>query len=362
MISSVKDLHKRLSAEMKRSSNVFLIGHNFPDFDAIGSCIGLLTLAESLGKKAYIVVNDDESRIEPGVKRIIDENRSRFKIIKNDNFLRKVDGKSLLILSDVNKDTMISLGDYLSRVGKVMIIDHHTEDEHTVPTEDKYISLEASSACEIVTRVLQEAMVPYDALVANMLLAGISLDTKRFKQNTSSITHDVAEKLIVHGADIDYVNNLFLEEFESYCKISNLIVNGTIIQKYSDSLLSPIQVSFTLNRNCPSQVYLKEDYAKAADRMMKFNGIDASFALGFVEDGIIHISGRGGKKVHVGNILKEMRGGGNAQCAGSRIEGDDIFQVEQELMSKIHFGISDTEPVVDTPQVIKVKQLKKCKK
>ena len=362
MISSVKDLHKRLSTEMKRSSNVFIVGHNSPDFDAIGSCIGLLTLAESLGKKAYIIVNDEESRIEPGVKRIIDENRSRFKIIKNDNFLRKVDAKSLLILTDVNKDTMISVGDYVSRCGKVMIIDHHTEDIHTIPTDDKYIRQDASSACEIVGKVLQEASVEYDSVVANMLLAGISLDTKRFKQNTTSITHDVAEKLIDHGADIDYVNSLFLEEFESYCKISNLIVNGTIIQKYSDSLLAPIQVSFTLNRNCPSQIYLKEDYAKAADRMMKFNGIDASFALGFVEDGVIHISGRGGKKVHVGNILKEMQGGGNAQCAGSRILSSDVFAVEKELMDKIYFGISESEPVVDTPQVIMVKQLKKCKK
>ena len=32
-----------------------------------------------------------------------------------------------------------------------------------------------------------------------------------------------------------------------------------------------------------------EDYAKAADRMMKFNGIDAAFALGFVEPNIVNI-------------------------------------------------------------------------
>ena len=98
--------------------------------------------------------------------------------------------------------------------------------------------------------------IKYSSRVANYLLAGISLDTKRFKQNTTSTTHDVAEKLLVRGADIDYVNNLFLEEFENYCRISNLIINGTIIKKYTDSL-APITVSFTLDRANPKTIYLK---------------------------------------------------------------------------------------------------------
>lgn len=360
--SEIRRLKEMLESEIKKCSNVFIVGHNSPDFDSIGSCIGLYAFATHYGKKAYIIVDDNELKIEPGVKRIMDEKRGVYPFIKKDNYLNMANKKSLLIVTDVNKDYMISVGDSLDKVGSIIIVDHHTEDIHTIATEKKCITTEVSSASEIVARVLNLARIQYSKDVANFLLAGISLDTHRFKQNTTSTTHDVAEKLIDKGADIDYVNNLFLEEFESYCRISNLIINGTIIKKYSDSLLAPIQVSFTLNRNKPEAIYLKEDYAKAADRMMKFHGIDASFALGFVEDGVIHISARGGKKVNVGKVMQAMGGGGNNQSAGGRIQSDNLWSVESLLMSQVPLGISSEETIIEEPPVIKVKQIKRGKK
>ena len=174
----------------------------------------------------------------------------------------------------------------------------------------------------------------------------------------------IGELCALKGNDIDYVNNLFLEEFESFCRISNLIINGTNIIKYSDDLLSPIQVSFTLNRNNPKEIYAVEDYAKAADRMMKFSGVDAAFTLGYVDDENIHISARSGKKVNVGHIMQAMEGqcGGNGQSAGGRITSDDIFKVEQDLMDRVGLGLSDEEDIIEEPPVIKSKQIRKIKK
>ena len=74
-VSECRNLKNTLETEIRRSSNVFIIGHNNPDFDSIGSAVGLYTLARNYRKKAYIIVNDDATEIEPGVKRIIDENR-----------------------------------------------------------------------------------------------------------------------------------------------------------------------------------------------------------------------------------------------------------------------------------------------
>ncbi len=362
MIKALKEVLEEL---INNSSNVFLIGHNGPDFDSIGACIGLYTLAEFYGKKAYIIVDDEESKIEPGVKRIMDENKDRFHFIKKNDFqeiLKKnseslVRQKSLLIISDVNKKHMISIGDSLDKVEDIIIIDHHGEDENTINTPYRYINEGVSSASEVVARILLLSRVKIPKEVATSLLAGISLDTKRFKHNTTSKTHDVAEKLINNGANMDYVNNLFLEEFESFCRISNLIINGTIIRKYSENSLSPIHVSFTLNRNSPHTIYLKEDYAKAADRMMKFNGIDAAFALGYVDEEHVHISARSGKRVNVGTIMKEMKGGGNHQSAGALLLSDDIFNTENELMSKVLLGLPEEENIVEEPQVVKVKQI-----
>ena len=360
----IKKYKDMLEHEIRNSSNVFIVGHNNPDFDSIGSCAGLYTMANKIGKKAYIIVDDDDTKIESGVKRILDENNSNFTFIKKSDFEKLKDKNSLLIVTDCNKDYSVSVKDYLNEMKSIVIIDHHGQDEQTIKTDKKIILEDASSACEIVARLLGLMKIKYSSDVANFLLAGINLDTKRFKQNTTSKTHDVAEKLIDQGADIDYVNNLFLEEFESFCRISNLIINGTNIIKYSDDLLSPIQVSFTLNRNNPKEIYAIEDYAKAADRMMKFNGVDAAFTLGYVDSNNIHISARSGKKVNVGHIMQAMEGqcGGNCQSAGGIIESDDIFKVEQELMDRVGLGLSDEEDIIEEPPVIKSKQIKKLKK
>ena len=355
----LRSLKNTVESELKKCSNVFIIGHNGPDFDSIGACIGLFELAEHYHKDAYIIVNDSAVSMEPGVKKIIDENRDKYFFITNEQFLKLKDNKSLLITTDVNKDYLVSVKDYLDEMNSIVIIDHHIEDEHTIKTDKKFIMTDSSSACELVTRLLCFARVKFSVEAANYLLAGISLDTKRFKQNTSSKTHDVAEKLINNGADIDTVNNLFLEEFDSFCSISNLIINGTTIRKYSEDLLSPIQVSFTLDRNHPTKIYAKEVYAKAADKMMKFEGIDAAFALGLVEDDVIHISARSGKKVNVGAIMKAMEGqcGGTNQTAGGRVNSDDIFEVEKELMDKVILGISSEESIIEEPPIIKKKQI-----
>lgn len=358
-ITDIKKLKDILELEILNSSNVFIVAHNNPDFDAIGSAIGLAKLASYYEKEAYIIVEDSVNSLQSGVKKMIDDNKKEFHFIKKRDISKLINDNSILILCDVNKSNMISISNRIKDFKSVTIIDHHTENEKTINAPNKFINLEVSSASEVVARILAGLKIKYDANVANALLSGICLDTERFKKNTSSKTHDIAEKLIKSGANINEVNSLFFEEFDSYCRISNLIVNGTVIEKYSDSLLAPINVSFTLNRNEPKTIYRVEDCAKAADQMLSFYGIDASFTMGYVSDREIHISARGNMKVDVSKIMDAMGGGGNPQCAGCKLETDDIFKVEEELKEKISLGISSDENIFSEPKVIKVKRIKK---
>lgn len=358
LLEDLKDLKVTLEKKIKNCSNVFIVGHNGPDFDSLGAAVGLCAISRNFYKKSYIVIDDEQSKLEPGVKKIIDAEHSHYRFITRSEFQQLVDDKSLLIVVDTNKQDMISVGEDLDKVSDVVVIDHHTGNEKTINTPNLYVEMDTSSTCEIIFKLITAYKAKIKQSEANYILAGISLDTKRFKKNTTSRTLDIAKKLIERGASVDYVNNLFLEEFESYCKISNLIVNGTIIKKISESLLTPIQISFTLNRNAPKTVYLKEDLAKAADKMLKFNGIDASFALGYLDDGTVHISARSNKRVNVGAIMSELSGGGNAQNAGSRVVSDDIFEVERQLADKIPIGIPDDEKIVEEPKVLKFKQIK----
>ena len=350
----LKEYKTLLESEIESSSNVFVIGHHHPDFDSIGSAIGVAHITKNMNKECFIIIDEEDSKLEPGVKRIKDYNSKHYTFININDYIEHVNKDSILFVVDTSKENMISIKNSVNTFKNVILIDHHDEDEYTINTNNKIIIKDSSSACEIVASLIHLSKIKCPKNIANVLLAGINLDTKRFKQNTTSKTHNITKWLIDKGADITTVNDLFLEEFESFCRISNLITNGTIIKKYGEDL-SPTQISFTYNRNKTKEIYAKEDYAKAADQMMKFSGIDASFVLGFIDDDTIHISARSNKKVNVCKIMKTLGGGGTNQIAGATLKSNDILKIEKELMNKTVLGIS--EDITEKPQTIKIQQI-----
>ena len=52
----IRLLKEILEKEIDNCSTVFIIGHNSPDFDSIGSCIGLYFFAKHYGKNVYIII------------------------------------------------------------------------------------------------------------------------------------------------------------------------------------------------------------------------------------------------------------------------------------------------------------------
>jgi len=348
-ITDVKELREMLELEIINSSNVFIVGHNNVDLDSIGSSIGLARLVKEYNKDVYIIVDDLRYNIQSGIISVMDLVKDEYKFIKKKDVNRLLTNGSLLLVTDVNKKSMISVGDMLDKFKNIVVMDHHTEDENSIITPYKFIDLGVSSSSEVVARVLNCSKIKYDENIANALYAGMSLDTQRFQYNTSPKTHDTAEKLIIHGADKELVRNLLLEEFDDRCKVWNLILSGTLIYKYSDTL----GVSFTLNRNAPKQIYQIADCAKAANEMFDVRGVDAAFTLGHVSEDEIHISARGNGRVDVSKVMMKLGGGGNETCAGSKVNDKDIFDVEKELMGSVICGVGSSEKLYDKPKLLR---------
>ncbi len=338
MSGILKMLKQVLESYILDASNIFIVGHNDSDFDSIGSAIGLKFLCEILGKEAYIIINDSDMELAPGVKLIKEEYKDQFHIITLDEFQQLKNQDSLLIVTDTNKDYLLCVKDQLQEMKNIIVIDHHEADEHTIASDYQYIDTTVSSASEIVAQILNSYKEKYDKNVANFLLAGIILDTNRYSKNTSFHTHDVAEKLLKNGADLEYVNDLFLEEFDDDRKISNLVFYGTEFVNYDSSLWAGHNISFTLNREKPTKIYRKEQLAKAADNMLKYR-VDAAFVLGFIKEGMISISARSKSSIDVGKVMSYFHGGGNPKNAGAKIEETDIFSVEKKLKELLQLEV-----------------------
>ena len=354
----IKELSERLEENIDGASKVFIVGHNNPDYDAIGSALGIATIVKFLGKDAYIIINDGLSKLDLGVQNILAANSSYYNIITLEDFRKLVDDDSMLITTDVNKKYMVSVRDDLRSFKKVMIIDHHLDDEFTIDADYKYIDVAASSASEIVTRVLKKMNIDYSLKLANALLAGIILDTKRFQKNTSLSTFQATEELCQRGADYEAVNRLFVSDFKEATEINFLIsgneeLSNTRIVAYPQLLGAPT-VSFTVNRNKPSTMYNQVTLAKAADQMLNYN-VDASFVLGYVSPDDVGISARSRGDFNVGEVLAKLQyldlpqvellafnpseivksGGGSKQNAGGRVTTADIFKLEREIQRQV---------------------------
>ena len=134
MSEVMKSLKVLLEYLLKETSKVFIIGHKEPDFDSIGSSIGLQVLCSALGKEAYIIIDDPDIGMEPGVKKIRDESTGKYNMITLDEFHRLIDDNSLLIMTDVCKPHMTPIEQDLEKFKEILILDHHEEDQNTVNT------------------------------------------------------------------------------------------------------------------------------------------------------------------------------------------------------------------------------------
>ena len=200
MSNRLRLLKEMLIKNIKNSSQVFIIGHNTPDYDAIGAALGMVTIAQELNKDAYIIVNDSQQSLDPGVAKVIEESKEDYTFIDLEEYKSLADLDSLLIAVDVNKKYLTPLQDDLDKVGNIIIVDHHQETEQTMEATYKYIDYHASSTCEIVAQLLNSLQIKYSKNMANYLYAGIVLDTQNFRKNTTATTHDTAEKLYAKGA------------------------------------------------------------------------------------------------------------------------------------------------------------------
>ena len=242
----------------------------------------------------------------------IPEYRSMF--ISGDTAMDAVRSDTLLIMSDVNNVFNTETPRLLKCVKNVVIIDHHRRQDQ--PYEFKplmtYIRPAVAAASELVSEMLEFS--PYRTRLlkeeANLMLAGMMLDTKNFTQGAGMQTFSAVQYLYQRGAHANAIRNFFTES------MSNLFTACDIDSRtrtYRDKVaLTWLSVDHAATESDNIAV------AKAADKLMTIDGIEASFALLRAEN-TVTISARSRDKINVQIIMQRLGGGGHYDMAGARL-------------------------------------------
>ena len=322
-MENIKDIKEPLFSKMATSEKVMVVPHLGVDFDAIGSALGISVIASKVKKPSYIIIDDPIYKIDHGVQIIMDEVKNNYPIINREKALQVQNVEDLFVLTDVSKRGLIALKDAQIDKENVVIIDHHEPDHTTLESTCKYIDPKASSASELVAKllVLYKIKIPTD--IANYLLAGIYLDTNKLTKNVSACTMKIVAKLMEAGANLNIVTDLFAEDFKSDRRVQELVSKAYITTYSVATILAD-----------DSEEYTKEELAKAADYLLKYK-VDASFAIGRIDENTVSISARSKDKINVGEIMKLLGGGGNSYSAAGKFEKYSTEEVGKELTKVI---------------------------
>ncbi|WP_066071959.1 DHH family phosphoesterase [Neobacillus soli] len=307
------------------SDKVIIMGHKNPDMDSIGSSIGIYKVAQMNQKEAYIVLNMQE--IDNGVKRLMDEIRQHEQLflhfIGPEEALEISTDKTLLVVVDTHKPSMVMEERLLNKIDHVVVIDHHRRGEEFISNPLLvYMEPYASSTAELVTEFLeyQPKRGKIEMIEATALLAGIIVDTKSFSLRTGSRTFDAASYLRAHGADTILVQKFLKEDVDTYIKRAKLIES---VAFYRDGIAIAKGMEDDLN----DQVII----AQAADTLLTMDGVLASFVISKRSEGIIGISARSLGNINVQVIMESLKGGGHLTNAATQLTGLSIAETEDKL-------------------------------
>lgn len=317
----------RLCSMISSSPNVLVMGHSNPDFDSIGACVGIAALCFHLGVDVKIIADTECENFKACTARLT--NLADYKNIFVDGVtgLEMSSFGTLLIIVDANNFSILEAPEVATNSFKTAVLDHHIKkEEFEHEPQLSYIDPSASSACELISEILEQSL-PEGTLrkeEANILMAGIMVDTKNFTRTVGTRTFAAALYLRGAGASTEYARTFFEEAFEDYLAES---LFGAEARIYREQIaITSIEGSGSASDRVSA--------AKAADKLLTVRNINAAFAL--IRIGTtVYISARSNGSINVQLILEKIGGGGHFDVAGAAIAESELETAQHLLTDAI---------------------------
>ncbi len=314
---STKDI-KEVLKQIKKYDRIVIFRHIMPDFDALGSQMGLYTwLKDNFPNKDIHVTGEDHVTFTPRLYPYMEK--------LEDSFFEE---KPFLAISLDCSDRKRISDDRLFKAEYIIKIDHH-------PNVDSYGNInivydELASCSELVVNILlsfgnkfvmtkQAASYFYSAIVG---------DSGRFLFNsTSSHTFEVANQLISTGFDLskDVYQKMYVKQIDDL-KVTAYVLNHFKVSKQGVAYyVLPIDI----------QQKLKITPERGKENVNVFSNIDGIEIWCSITENpatnVWKVSIRS-KQFAINEVASHFNGGGHDQASGCEIKNlDELPQLIKEL-------------------------------
>ncbi|MGN0675078.1 MAG: bifunctional oligoribonuclease/PAP phosphatase NrnA [Oscillospiraceae bacterium] len=305
---------KETAEFLKSHDNYYILTHQSPDGDTMGSGFGLCYALRKNGKKANVLCSDEfPKRYHFMYEGYEPQKFSPETIVAVDVADRKLLGSKLA-----------QYGDYVD-----LCIDHHVSNEDYA--KKLLVYPDASAACEVLYRVLCEMGTEPDKQIAECLYTGIATDTGCFKYaNTTQLAHTIAAKLMEYGINIEQINReMFDIKSKARLKVEQYI--NSAMEYYLDDKCAMAAVTLdTIKKAGLAQ----EEFEGIAGMSVQLEGVQVGVIIKEKDEGKFKVSMRSASDIDVSAICAKFGGGGHVKAAGCSLEGS-LDDVKLRLLSGI---------------------------
>lgn len=319
---------------INQSDKIIIMGHKYPDMDAMGAAVGVFDICKSYGKIANIVLEGVNEAVEMFVNRIHEEKYYNGMFISHEKAIDMCDKDTLIVVVDTHRPSYTECPELLDISKRLVVIDHHRRGvEYISDTVLLFHEIYVSSTCEMVTELIQytDYDIKINKLTAEGLLGGIYLDTKNFEFKTGVRTFEAASYLRNVGADTLAVKKFF----NSYAE--DFVVKAEVIQR-TEIIDDRICLSYARQELENINIVI----AKAADELLNIKNIEASFVLGMKGD-TVFVSARSLGNVNVHVLMEKIGGGGHIDIAGAQIRDVSLSQAYDMVKDVIEEYLEEEE-------------------
>ena len=320
---------------IQESDEVFIMGHQNEDFDALGAALGVSRMARQLKKPVHIILSDFNTGISKFTEGLKAKEGYSELFLPASRLLNITAERPVLFVVDTHIPHLTASPDLLDRIKDIVVIDHHRRSSNFIKNARlTYSEPATSSTSELVTELLyyfsEDMNLP--RLEATALYAGILVDTKNFAVQTGVRTFDAAAYLRRCGADPIVVRQMFRSDFETeQAKAkakarAQMLPNGLIITKCADELPN-IQVIA----------------AQVADSLLRIEGANASMVVFQLSPDTVGVSARSTGAINVQLIMEQFGGGGHQNVAGAQITGTALEDVYNDVINATQLFIEENE-------------------
>lgn len=305
---------------LKKSENVYILIHQSPDGDCIGSGTALYHILKYMGKRARVICSD--------------EIPERYAFMRTGYSDEEFEPEFIMAadVADINL-----LGKYREIYGDkvILCIDHHIS--NTDYAEKTLVNPDASAACEVVYELIKLMNIPLTDDITKCIYTGIATDTGCFKyENTTARCHEIVAELKrscpVNFAKIN--RNMFDVKSRGRLKIERAVTD--IMEYYLDDKLTMICVTSDILEEMGVDASELEGLAGIP---LQVEGVEVGVTIKQKDEDSYKISMRSANDVNVSDICASMGGGGHIKAAGCLLHGT-LDEVKKRIVEAVSKGLS----------------------